>query len=253
MGAPSDFPIARQKREASMRKQSEFSMHAAMATVVALSVLAPTAGKAATITQEITVLSPSWPFGPTIGTGSTSFSQFDPTNGTLNGVTYAIAGDWIPYTGFAYHGGFAGPGGVGGTDRQWYYLYTPNETTLLTSSSATFIQNGSNAAIGNGLFQPLDQTSDTALAQYIGVNSLSLVYEYARDNLSDSLGINVFCPLAACTSPRSPTLSITYDYTPAAVAAVPEPSTWGMMLLGFVGIGFVAYRRKHNAPSLRLA
>jgi hypothetical protein len=26
--------------------------------------------------------------------------------------------------------------------------------------------------------------------------------------------------------------------------AVPEPSTWGMMILGFMGIGFMAYRRK---------
>jgi hypothetical protein len=28
------------------------------------------------------------------------------------------------------------------------------------------------------------------------------------------------------------------------VQAVPEPSTWAMMLLGFVGLGFMAYRRK---------
>ena len=26
--------------------------------------------------------------------------------------------------------------------------------------------------------------------------------------------------------------------------AVPEPSTWAMLLLGFAGIGFMAYRRK---------
>ena len=38
-----------------------------------------------------------------------------------------------------------------------------------------------------------------------------------------------------------------------AVSAVPEPSTWAMMILGFIGVGFVAYRRKHNGPSLRLA
>jgi hypothetical protein len=30
------------------------------------------------------------------------------------------------------------------------------------------------------------------------------------------------------------------EFTPA----VPEPSTWAMMLLGFAGIGFMAYRRK---------
>jgi hypothetical protein len=28
------------------------------------------------------------------------------------------------------------------------------------------------------------------------------------------------------------------------VSAVPEPSTWAMMLLGFAGVGFMAYRRK---------
>ena len=37
------------------------------------------------------------------------------------------------------------------------------------------------------------------------------------------------------------------------VSAVPEPSTWAMMILGFFGIGFMAYRRKKNGPALRLA
>jgi len=31
-----------------------------------------------------------------------------------------------------------------------------------------------------------------------------------------------------------------------AVAPVPEPSTWAMMLLGFAGVGFVAYRRRNQ-------
>jgi len=34
--------------------------------------------------------------------------------------------------------------------------------------------------------------------------------------------------------------------------AVPEPATWAMMILGFMGVGFMAYRRKGNGPSLRL-
>lgn len=36
-------------------------------------------------------------------------------------------------------------------------------------------------------------------------------------------------------------------------SAVPEPSTWAMMILGFAGVGFMAYRRKQNRPELRLA
>lgn len=34
------------------------------------------------------------------------------------------------------------------------------------------------------------------------------------------------------------------------VSAVPEPSTWAMMLLGFAGIGYGVYRRKKAAPTL---
>jgi hypothetical protein len=34
--------------------------------------------------------------------------------------------------------------------------------------------------------------------------------------------------------------------------AVPEPSTWAMMILGFAGIGFMAYRRK-SKPALMAA
>jgi hypothetical protein len=35
------------------------------------------------------------------------------------------------------------------------------------------------------------------------------------------------------------------------VGSIPEPSTWAMMILGFFGVGFVAYRRK-SQMSLRL-
>jgi hypothetical protein len=35
------------------------------------------------------------------------------------------------------------------------------------------------------------------------------------------------------------------------VGGVPEPSTWAMLILGFFGIGFVAYRQK-GKPALRL-
>ena len=29
-----------------------------------------------------------------------------------------------------------------------------------------------------------------------------------------------------------------------SITPVPEPSTWAMMILGFAGVGFMAYRRK---------
>jgi hypothetical protein len=36
-------------------------------------------------------------------------------------------------------------------------------------------------------------------------------------------------------------------------AAVPEPSTWVMMILGFCGLGFMAYRKKQNGSEFNVA
>ena len=36
------------------------------------------------------------------------------------------------------------------------------------------------------------------------------------------------------------------------IGGVPEASTWAMMILGFVGVGFMAYRRK-STPAFRFA
>ena len=55
---------------------------------------------------------------------------------------------------------------------------------------------------------------------------------------SSSGGISEEGTVAIATAPVTP--------------AVPEPSTWAMMLLGFTGIGFMAYRRK-SKPALMAA
>jgi PEP-CTERM motif len=46
--------------------------------------------------------------------------------------------------------------------------------------------------------------------------------------------------------------AVAFDESTAVTSAVPEPSTWAMMILGFCGIGFMAYRRK-SKPSFRFA
>jgi hypothetical protein len=42
------------------------------------------------------------------------------------------------------------------------------------------------------------------------------------------------------------------DVTGSFVAPVPEPATWAMMILGFCGLCFMAYRRKQSGPALSL-
>jgi hypothetical protein len=41
------------------------------------------------------------------------------------------------------------------------------------------------------------------------------------------------------------------NLTTAGIGAVPEPATWAMMILGFAGVGFMAYRRR-NQTTFRL-
>jgi hypothetical protein len=48
---------------------------------------------------------------------------------------------------------------------------------------------------------------------------------------------------------KTSTLYITADFS---VAAVPEPSTWAMMILGFAGVGFMAYRRRSYSTALQV-
>lgn len=65
-------------------------------------------------------------------------------------------------------------------------------------------------------------------------------YDYYLESNQDGYSGTLFAPGELITSG-----SIT--------AAVPEASTWAMMILGFCGLGFMAYRRKQDGPMLRAA
>ncbi len=54
-------------------------------------------------------------------------------------------------------------------------------------------------------------------------------------------GFDYYSTSSAATGSGSEPLQVT---APLQVSDVPEPSTWAMMLLGFAGVGFMAYRRK---------
>jgi hypothetical protein len=44
-----------------------------------------------------------------------------------------------------------------------------------------------------------------------------------------------------------PNFTGSFSVAAPVVAAVPEPSTWAMLILGFAGVGFMAYRRRKPA------
>ena len=78
-------------------------------------------------------------------------------------------------------------------------------------------------------------TSDGNIFQFIGNG------DAARDTpgLEFSLGSNQ----------GRGQISGTIAVGPATVAAVPEPSTWAMMMLGFVGLAFMTYRRRKSVAA----
>jgi hypothetical protein len=64
---------------------------------------------------------------------------------------------------------------------------------------------------------------------------------------SNDIKINFAATCGSCAGGETIVLNLT-DVT----AAVPEPSTWAMMILGFAGVGFMAYRRSRKDQSLAL-
>jgi hypothetical protein len=116
------------------------------------------------------------------------------------------------------------------------FLSSFTENTLpvgFTVTETTFLDTA------NGLFT----TSTTAPATTIQLGSASLTGLSALSQLAlVDVGLGPFSVtemfvLSAPDTGGSAQSSI-------HVSAVPEPSTWAMMILGFMGVGFMAYRRK---------
>lgn len=131
----------------------------------------------------------------------------------------------------------------------------------------------SNADVGNGGFgsgwkfttaaSALNAAQDTGLymSVYIPTNSpnaapfptsLTSPFSYVADPAYDYIFGQLLEPGG---TPNNPNL---LDFNVASVTvsvqdnvgAVPEPSTWAMMLLGFLGLGCMACRRKHSLSAL---
>ena len=62
-----------------------------------------------------------------------------------------------------------------------------------------------------------------------------------------SFDVNNTRPIADGGNGVSPDGPLALNVQFSNVSAVPEPATWGMMILGFASIGLLAYRRKKNA------
>jgi hypothetical protein len=192
----------------------------------------------------------------TVSSGFDNAGFFGSYNADLSGLAYTAT----------YVFDTAVPGaaqyGSGGT----FFTYgggvnTPAVSAAMTINGHTFTTNGlghaeldasnmssgsfrtyaqANAAFGSQ-FDNFLETQDPA-APYPTSLSSPFTYTYHAVGTSSAYGTFKIGGDWLSLSPTTVTLT----------AAVPEPSTWAMMILGFAGVGFMAYRRK-SKPALMAA
>ena len=96
-------------------------------------------------------------------------------------------------------------------------------------------------------------TSAFATANY-GTGARFDVYRFDISQLGGTLNSINFACNGACSRDNGLPLLAGVTLTQEAVAAVPEPSTWAMMLIGFGAVGFSMRRRKaSNGRAMQLA
>ena len=103
---------------------------------------------------------------------------------------------------------------------------------LTTAGASTVVGNQTFSISGTGL----DITDFAQLSSGGDVNAY-----FALDIFSGTTGRTGFVDLSTVLG------------TPTQQSAVPEPSTWAMMILGFLGVGFMAYRRGNSTTTFRFA
>jgi hypothetical protein len=153
-----------------------------------------------------------WTSGANVGIGFNS-DQEGPTGITLQTLTLSL---WDS-TGMSLLGSFS--------------LAAP----ITFSATDLALQQGNGNAVFDFVLTPGQQTTFNGLIAAPGSGSDII-------SLSSSLGSG--CATCAVGSLPSNDGPDSFVAILGPTAAVPEPSTWAMMILGFAGVGFLAYRRR---------
>jgi hypothetical protein len=158
------------------------------------------------------------------------------------------------------------------------FQFTLNNSSIASLYGAVYVWDGSKPA--TMLWQSPVVSGTAGLLDFspVGVNLtqgmtyVAFLSTYGIANHSGQATVADCLPFAGCDSNTIPNLgnmvfanvladgpswtSVNYrDATfSATISAVPEPSTWAMIILGFASVGFLAYRRKQEgAPCLSLS
>lgn len=222
------------------------NLHVALSAVALFAALGSSA-QAVTITADPGSLTGSVPGGVYNFSGQTALiaPATSPTAGTFaaNGITYSgggiisnVSSSGLYAIPFGYTGNYMAV--LAGLSENLSFGKTMDIFGLYWGSidsfnSVEFLLNGKQVGsviTGTDLAAPIAANGN----QFAGDSNAYITFS----------GIN-FDQVILSSSTNS------FEFTNVAAAA-PEPSTWAMMILGFLGIGFMAYRRK-NQTVMRIA
>lgn len=174
------------------------------------------------------------------------------------GNTITLAGSGSSYIGTVDLFGYAG-GGSKPIELDLYSGANPNTGALLGSAQVIPTGNGYTTEVFNfgNLLVPQTLTFIVNIAGNSGSYDDSFVdwQQFTGNASAPTIGTSgdmwygspgsyvVDNSFAVATGAKTNTLAV-------QVNAVPEPGTWAMMIIGFAGLGFMAYRR-NSRPALR--
>jgi PEP-CTERM motif len=186
-------------------------------------------------------------WGQGTGTSNGQFTLDQEADGVELGLRASVRGGGggpiTPITGTNFYD--ASTGTAGGR-ALWNIDYSVNTGSMTGLTALLTISDGGNTVSFNPLSISDNMTNTIGAEQ----NSENLTFGFLSplnfDPNADAIYTFDLTLIDAATGKLVSSVQV-------EVSAVPEPSTWAMMVLGFCGLGFMAYRRKQNGPAFRLA
>ena len=160
-----------------------------------------------------------------------------PTNWSVPSGSVDLIGQTITTTNFDFY-----PGNGGYVDLDGSTGVPGSLQTLMSFAAGTYTLSFD---LGGNARGDVDKTTTITLGDFsktitLGSSSALQLYSYT---FTTTGGMLDFADLAG----GNDNIGNILDNVTVMTSAVPEPSTWGMMILGFFGVGFMAYRRNNRA------
>jgi hypothetical protein len=135
---------------------------------------------------------------------------------------------------------------ISGTSAQASVVFTASPDSVLAGQPLTYTATFTGTFLSGASYMLTDTAGHSAMGAFSGMNPIVNIGPFIFSNGTYTGYFSYFGQTAAGFE------STFGNPASVVVTAVPEPATWAMMVLGFLGIGLIAYRR-HSGSFVRIA